>query len=64
MLPSATGRDALGGGFDTAPIVASWGNNRTNIFGLGTDKSMYHKAWNGLWLPSTTSWEALGGAFK
>lgn len=49
----------------TAIAVASWGSNRLDIFGLGTDNQMYHKAWNGhAWLPSATDWELLGGAFN
>ena len=44
--------------------VASWSPNRLDIFGLGTDHAMYHKAWNGsAWLPSPTGWEGLGGIF-
>ena len=26
------------------PAVASWGTNRLDIFGLGEDNAMYHKA--------------------
>jgi hypothetical protein len=37
------------------------GANRLDVFGLGTDDGMYHKAWNGSnWSPS---WESLGGTF-
>jgi hypothetical protein len=44
--------------------VASWGANRLDIFGLGTNNEMFHKAWNGsAWLPSPAGWEALGGVF-
>jgi hypothetical protein len=47
-----------------ATAVASWGANRLDIFSLGTDNGMYHKAWNGSeWLPSAAGWEALGGVF-
>jgi hypothetical protein len=36
--------------FNCAPAVA-WGANRLDIFGLGTDNQMNHKAWNGsAWL--------------
>jgi Repeat of unknown function (DUF346) len=42
-----------------------WGANRLDIFGLGTDNQMYHKAWDGnAWLPSPTGWEPLGGNFS
>jgi hypothetical protein len=45
--------------------VASWGSNRLDIFGLGTDNQMYHKAWNGTsWEPSQTDWQPLGGTFN
>jgi Pro-kumamolisin, activation domain/Repeat of unknown function (DUF346) len=51
-----------------APVnrsVVSWSANRLDIFGLGTDHAMYHKAWNGsAWLPSSTGWEGLGGLFS
>lgn len=41
----------------------SWERNRLDLFGLGTDKGMYHKAWENSWFPSTTDWEALSGVF-
>jgi Repeat of unknown function (DUF346) len=48
-----------------AIAVASWGSNRLDIFSLGTDNRMYHKAWDGrAWLPSPTDWEPLGGVFN
>ena len=51
-LPSATDWEALGGGFNSTPAVVSWGANRLDIFGLGSDNQMYHKAWDGSrWLP-------------
>jgi len=32
---------------------------------LGTDNSMYHKAWTGSqWYPSAGGWEGLGGTFN
>ena len=51
-LPSPTGWEALGGTFDSAPAVASWGSDRLDIFGLGTDNSMYHKALTASPVPS------------
>ncbi|HLI71707.1 MAG TPA: hypothetical protein VKV19_18270 [Ktedonobacteraceae bacterium] len=42
--------------------VTSWGPNRLDIFDIGTDSAMYHRAWDGsAWYPS--SWENLGGTF-
>ena len=44
--------------------VTSWGQNRLDIFGIGTDGAMLHKAWNGsAWQPSVLEWERLGGVF-
>ena len=44
--------------------AVSWGTNRLDIFGLGQDNAMYHKAWDGnSWLPSENDWERLGGVF-
>jgi hypothetical protein len=40
-------------------------SDRLDIFGLGVDRQMYHKAWNASqWLPSRTDWEPLGGTFN
>ena len=44
-----------------APVA--WGSNRLDIFALGTNNEMFHKAWDGAWHPSLTGWEALGGVF-
>ena len=43
--------------------VASWGPNRLDLFGVGTDGAMYHKAWDGVWRPSPSGWEHMGGIF-
>ncbi|MGH2708595.1 MAG: hypothetical protein ACRDJK_09915 [Actinomycetota bacterium] len=43
--------------------MTSWGPNRLDIFALGADNQMYHKAWDGAWVPSPTDWESLGGVF-
>src|SRR5262249_46116721 len=49
-----------------APAVVSWGGDRFDIFGLGIDKRMYHKDWNGIeWDPrSQERWDPLGGEFN
>jgi hypothetical protein len=42
--------DGLGrprGRLRQSPGGCSWGVNRLDIFGLGTNNEMYHKAWNG-----------------
>ena len=42
--------------------VVSWGPGRLDIFGLGTDRSVSHKAWTGsAW---QAGWENLGGTFN
>ena len=46
----------------SAIAVVAWGPNRLDLFGLGTDDAMYHKAWLGSsWQPQ---WEDLGGKFN
>jgi hypothetical protein len=45
----------------SSPAVA-WGANRLDVFVLGTDRALYHKAWNGsAWAPSVSGYEAQGG---
>ena len=62
--PSLLDWERLGGVFTSPPAVAAWGQNRLDIFGLGTDGAMYHKAWDGTaWRPSPLDWERLGGVF-
>jgi Repeat of unknown function (DUF346) len=41
--------------------VASWGPDRLDVFGLGTDNSMYHQAWDG---HTWSAWEPRGGTFN
>jgi hypothetical protein len=44
--------------------VTAWGQNRLDIFGIGTDGAMYYKAWTGsAWQPSVLGWQRLGGDF-
>ena len=58
---SPTLRTLYGG---RTPAAAAWGSNRLDIFGLGLDKQMFHKAWAASWYPSPAGWEALGGRFN
>jgi hypothetical protein len=37
----------LGGHFQGSPAVTSWGPNRLDFFGIGTDQRMYQRAWTG-----------------
>jgi len=44
------------------PKAVAWGPNRLDLFVVGTDHQLYHKAWNGsVWQPSLTGYEPLGG---
>jgi hypothetical protein len=38
--------------------VASWGVNRLDVFGVGTNNGMFHRAYNGDW--AKTHWEPMG----
>jgi hypothetical protein len=48
----------------TAVAVVSWGSGRLDIFALGRDDQMFHKAWDGRWHPSPTTWGAAGWAVR
>lgn len=49
---------SLGGELAFGPCACSWGPNRLDVFGVGTDRALYHKYWNGnRW----SAWESLGG---
>jgi hypothetical protein len=62
--PAGLGWERLGGVFTSPPAVTAWGQNRLDIFGIGTDGAMYYKAWNGsAWQPAGLGWERLGGDF-
>ena len=46
---------------ENTPIgVVSWGPDRIDVFGLGTDDAMYHLAWDG---HAWSDWEPRGGKF-
>jgi hypothetical protein len=67
--PSQLDWEWLGGRFTSGdlrgvPTVCAWGPDRLDIFGVGADSAMYHKAWGGAtWHPSPSDWERLGGSF-
>jgi hypothetical protein len=45
-----------------SPEAVAWGPNRLDVFVVGTDRSLYHKWWNGSsWGPSLTGYEYQGG---
>jgi hypothetical protein len=61
--PSQEGWEELGGIATSAPAVVSWGTDRLDVFVLGPDRAMSHRAWAGeSWLPPD-GWEPLGGTF-
>jgi hypothetical protein len=41
--------------------VESWGPDRLDIFALGKDFDVWHKAWAQGWFPSQMDWELIGG---
>jgi hypothetical protein len=50
----------LGGNFTCTPVVTSSGAKRIDLFGLGADQTLIHRAWNG---SAWSAWDILGGAF-
>ena len=49
---------SLGGSFLSTPAVIAW-NGRMDVFALGTDLAVFHRAWDGnSW---SAAWERLGG---
>jgi len=45
--------------FTVAPATVSWGPNRIDVFGRGSDGAIYHNYWDGSW----HTFESLGGNF-
>ena len=43
-----SGWEDLGGVLVDGPAVASWGPDRLDCFGAGTDNHMWHKWWDGV----------------
>jgi hypothetical protein len=59
--PKSSGWQPAGGCFIAAPSATKWSPSRTDVFGIGSNKQMYHRAFeNGAWIED---WEPLGGAF-
>lgn len=55
----------LGGVLASSPAVASWDANRIDVFALGADRQILHKAFDtSLGLQGTGAWESLGGTFS
>ena len=56
----------MGGSFvPSAPAAVSWGPERLDIFAVGTDRQMLHRAWSPgstAWHPQD-DWEPMGGSF-
>ena len=49
--------------FVNPPAVTAFQQGRLDVFGLGADWQLYHKAWTGAgWFPAG-GWDALGGSF-
>src|SRR5262249_29785783 len=55
----------IGGLFKPGTVLSavSWGPNALDVFGIGADGGIWHKAWRGGpdWNPAGMDWEALGG---
>jgi hypothetical protein len=49
----------LGGILTSAPAASSWGRNRLDVFGRGTNNALWHIYWNG---SRWSVWEDLGGS--
>ena len=63
LSPSGAGQqwsdwEYLGGEFASAPTVASWADNRLDVFVQGTNNHLMHKWWDG---HQWSGWEDLGG---
>jgi outer membrane protein assembly factor BamB len=49
---------SLGGVLISGPGSSAWAGNRADVFGVGTDRGLWHRAWDGVqWSP----WQPLGG---
>ncbi len=48
---------SLGGTIKSAPVMVSWGKDRLDVFGRGTDDALWHTFYDGKW----HAWDSLGG---
>jgi len=56
--PAPDGVENLEGVVRDWPSATSWGSNRLDVFGRGTDNALWHKWWDG---GKWSGWESLGG---
>jgi len=59
LAPLSTPSPPPGITFALSPAVVSWGPDRIDLFGRGSDGAIYHTYWDGSW----HSFESLGGNF-
>lgn len=59
LTPSSTPAPPPGITFTLSPATVSWGPDRIDLFGRGSDGAIYHSYWDGSW----HSFESLGGNF-
>jgi hypothetical protein len=50
--------DNLGGTISSDADIASWSENRLDVFASGVESALWHKYWSGGW----SAWELLGGS--
>jgi len=54
--------ERLGGSVLATPAVGSWGPGRLDVVAVGTNRALYHKAWDGTaWQPSPLTYTFLDG---
>jgi hypothetical protein len=63
--PPDQGWARIGGSFNPGTVLSatSWGVNVLDVFGIGADGRVWHKAWRGGpdWDPPGTDWAPVGG---
>ena len=53
-----SGWESRGGLLTSAPVAVSWGPNRLDVFAMGSDNAVWHRAYDGA---GWQAWESLGG---